>query len=72
MSVHGGGLCGPDEPLQLGAAVVLCLCGQLFDVNISSQQVKAPHLNGVDVQDLDATLLIRKTWRTCAVAMREN
>ncbi len=28
-----------------------------------SEQIEASHLAGVDVQDLDTSLLIRQTWR---------
>lgn len=63
VSVHGGGLCRPDESFQLSAAVVLCLRSQLYDVNVYSQEVEASHLVCVDVQNLDTALFIRQTWR---------
>lgn len=62
VSVHGGGLSGPDQPLQLRTAVVLSLGCQLLDVDVGSHQVEASHLVGVDGQDLDTPLLIRQTW----------
>lgn len=64
MSIHGRGLSGPDQPLQLCAAVVLSVGCQLLDVDILSEQVEVPHLVGVDGQDLDTPLLIRQTWRS--------
>lgn len=64
MSIHGRGLSGPDQPLQLCAAVVLSLGCQLLDVDILSEQVEASHLVGVDGQDLDTPLLIWQTWRS--------
>lgn len=64
MSVHGSGLSGPDQPLQLCPAVVLGLDCQLLDVDIGSKQVEAPHLVGVDGQDLDTPLLVWQTWRS--------
>lgn len=64
VSVHGGGLRRPDQTLQLCAAVVLGLSCQFFDVDVTSEQVEAPHLVGMDGEDLDAALLIRQTWRT--------
>lgn len=67
--VHGGGLSGPDQPLQLCTAVVLRLHRQFGDVDIGSEQVEAPHLVGVDGQDLDAPLLIRQT---CGWTMRQR
>ena len=63
VSVHGGGLSGPDQPLQLCAAVVLGVGRQLLDVDFGSEQVEASHLVGVDGQDLDTALLIGQTWR---------
>lgn len=60
VSVHGGGLGRPDQPLQLGAAVVLRLGRQLLDVHVGGEQVEAFHLVGVDVQDLDSAFLIRQ------------
>lgn len=57
--VHGGGLCRPDQPLQLGAAVVLRLHSQLLDVDIPGQQLVLTHLRRVDAEDLNAALLIR-------------
>lgn len=57
--VHGRGLGGPDQALQLGAAVVLGLSRQLGDVDVDGEQVEAAHLVGVDGQDLDSTLLVR-------------
>lgn len=63
VSVHGGRLRGPDQPLQLSTAVVLSLGCQLLDVHVAGEQVEASHLGGVDVQDLDAALLVRQTWR---------
>lgn len=59
MPVHGRGLGGPDQPLQLGAAVVLGVSRQFGDVDVGGEQVEAPHLVGVDGQDLDSALLIR-------------
>lgn len=64
MSVHGSGLSGPDQPLQLCTAVVLGLGCQLLDVDIMGKQVEASHLVGVDGQDLDTPLLIWQTWRS--------
>lgn len=61
--VHGGGLGGPDQPLQLGTAVVLGLGCQFLDVDVGSKQVEAAHLVGVNGQNLDTPLLIRQTWR---------
>lgn len=63
VSVHGGWLSGSDQPLQLSTAVVLSLGCQLLDVHVAGEQVEASHLGGVDVQDLDAALLVRQTWR---------
>lgn len=60
--VHGRGLGGPDQPLQLGAAVVLGLRRQFRDVDIGSEQVEAAHLVGVDGQNLDSALLVWQTW----------
>jgi len=57
--VHGGGLCGPDQALQLGAAVVLRLRRQLLDVHVGGQQLVLAHLRRVDVEDLDAASFIR-------------
>lgn len=62
VSVHGGGLSRPDQPLQLCTAVVLSLGRQFLDVDIGSEQVEASHLVGVDGEDLDTPLLIRQTW----------
>lgn len=59
MSVHGSGLCSPDQALQLGAAVVLRLPGQLLDVYVTAQQVVLTHLGRVDVEDLNSSLFIR-------------
>lgn len=56
--IHGRGLGGPDQPLQLGAAVVLGLSRQFGNVDVASEQVKAAHLVGVDCQDLDSALLV--------------
>lgn len=64
MSVHGSGLSGPDQPLQLCSTVVLSISCQFLNVNIRSKQVEASHLVGVDGQDLDAPLLIRQTSRS--------
>lgn len=64
MPVHGSGLGGPDQPLQLGTTVVLGLGCQFLDVDIASEQVEASHLVGVDGQNLDTPLLIRQTWRS--------
>lgn len=63
VSVHGGGLSGPDQPLQLCTAVVLSVGRQFLDVDVGSEQVEASHLVGVDGQDLDTALLIGQTWR---------
>lgn len=60
MSVHGGGLGGPDQTLQLCSAVVLGIGCKLLDVDIVGEQIKASHLVGVDGQDLDTPLLIRE------------
>lgn len=59
MSVHGSGLCGPDQALQLGTTVVLSLHCQLLNVYVSGQQVVLTHLCRVDVEDLNAALFIR-------------
>lgn len=64
VSVHGSGLRRPDQSLQLRTAVVLGLGCQLLDVHVTSEQVEASHLVGVDVQDLNAALLIGQTWRS--------
>ena len=58
--VHGGGLCGPDQTLQFGTTVVLGLHRQLLDVHVDGEQVVLTHLRCVDVEDLNAALLIRK------------
>lgn len=60
--VHGRGLRGPDQPLQLGATVVLGLSRQFGNVDVGGEQVEAPHLVGVDGEDLDSALLVRETW----------
>ena len=62
MSVHGGGLSSPDQPLQLCSTVVLGLRRQLLDVHVKGQKIEASHLVGVDGQDLDTALLIGQTW----------
>ena len=62
VSVHGGGLGGPDQPLQLGAAEVLGLDGELLHVHVAAQQVELAHLGRVDVEDLDTALLIGQPW----------
>lgn len=62
MSVHGRGLSGPDQPLQLGTAVVLGFGGQFLDIDIGGEQIEASHLVGVDGQDLDTPLFIGQTW----------
>lgn len=72
VSVHGGGLSSPDQPLQLGTAVVLSFGCQFLDVDIGSEQVEASHLVGVDGQDLDTALLIRQTWRWDDEAARDR
>lgn len=59
VSVHGRGLCGPDQALQLGTAVVLGLHRQLLNVNISGQQIILTHPRRVDLEDLNAALFIR-------------
>lgn len=59
MSVHGSGLCSPDQALQLGTAVVLSLHRQLIKVYVISQQFVLTHLCCVDVEDLNAAPLIR-------------
>lgn len=61
--VHGGGLRRPDQPLQLGAAVVLGVGRQLGDVDVAGEQVEAAHLVGVDGENLHAALLVRQTCR---------
>lgn len=59
MSVHGSGLCSPDQALQLSTAVVLRLHGQLLDVYVSGQQLVLTHLGRVDVEDLNSSLFVR-------------
>ena len=59
VSVHGSGLCSPDQALQLGTAVVLRLHSQLLDVYIGGQQVVLTHPCRVDVEDLNSSLFIR-------------
>lgn len=59
VSVHGGGLCGPDQALQLCAAEVLCLHGELVDVHVTGQKVVLTHLARVDLEDLNSALFIR-------------
>lgn len=59
MSVHGSGLCSPDQALQLSTAVVLCLHGELLDADVTGQQVVLTHQGRVDVEDLNSPLFIR-------------
>lgn len=63
VSVHGGGLRRSDQTLQLSAAVVLGLHGELLDIDVAGQQLMLPHHGRVDVEDLDPPLFIRQTWQ---------
>lgn len=62
VSVHGGGLGGPDQPLQLRPAEIFGISCQLWYVDILREQVEALHLVGVNGENLNATFLIGKTW----------
>lgn len=64
VSVHGCRLSRPDQPLELGTAVVFRLGCQFLDVNVCGEQVEAFHLVGVNVQNLDTPLLIGQAWRS--------
>lgn len=64
VAVHGRGLGSSDQPLQLSPAEVLGLDGQLLNVHIAGQQLELAHLGRVDVEDLDAAVLIRQPWET--------
>lgn len=64
VSVHRCGLSCPDQPFQFGTTVVLRLGRQFLDVHICGEQVEAFHLDGVDIEDLDTSFLIRQTWKS--------
>lgn len=58
MAVHGRGLGGSDQPLQLSTAEVLGLGCQLLNIDVCGQQVEVAHLGRVDVEDLDTSMFV--------------
>ena len=55
VSVHGCRLSCPDQPLELGTAVVHL---QVLEANVAGEQVEVFRLVSLDVQDLDTPLLM--------------
>ena len=57
----GKGTCRTNKTRYFGAGIILCQTGEFGEVDGWIEKVVLAHVNGVDVKNLDATVLVRET-----------